>query len=493
MAKRKKSRAPTRRPKDRSSPPRRAAALPTVSCEYLEEPSLLFGAGREHVFTRTGLGLFGPRTLDQAGRHPSEIRVGFVGSGQSIDAARSWVESCLDGVKNSTPWDEFPGFREDRGFFSRLVLDDNWVNTITQHELAEVAKPRLLRERFQIALQLVSDKLKLLSERDQPPAYVVLALPDTLLEHCRVVDYQDSELGQVHRDFRRALKAEAMKSRLPTQILLQRTTQARPDDAQVDPKWKCAWNFFTTLYFKAGGIPWSPTELSPGSCYVGVSFFRPLGSARSVLRSSVAQAFDEHGDGLVFRGQDFRWDETQQGPSPHLDAARARNLLELVLKRYEDEMGQKPKRVVIHKTSRFWPEEREGFQAALEGVSAFDLLSVCPTSEARLLRAGQYPPLRGTHFQVGDTHFLYTTGFIPALNAYPHGHVPSPLQVADHVGDSAIKALLQEVLVLTKMNWNSASFAGLMPMTLRFSRLVGDIMREVPDDREPLPGLKYYT
>src|SRR5437763_11683792 len=146
---RKKSQAPTRRPKDRSSPPRRAAALPTVSCDYLEEPSLQFGAGREHVFTRTGLALFGPRTLDQAGRHPSEIRVGFVGSGLSIDAARSWIESCLDGVKNGTPWDEFPGFGEDRGFFSRLVFDDQWVNTITQHELTEVERPRLLRERCQ--------------------------------------------------------------------------------------------------------------------------------------------------------------------------------------------------------------------------------------------------------------------------------------------------------------------------------------------------------
>ncbi len=463
-----------------------------VGCEYLEEPSLLFGAGREHVFTRTGMALFGPRTLDQAGGHPSESRVGLVGSGLSIDAAKSWIESCLDGVRDGTPWDEFPGFREDRGFFSRLVFDDKWVNTITQHELAEVEKPRLLRERFEIALQLVTDKLRLLSERDQPPAYVVLALPDALLKHCQVVDYRDSELGQVHRDFRRALKAEAMKSRLPTQILLQRTTQARPDADRVDPKWKCAWNLFTSLYFKAGGIPWSPTELSAGSCYVGISFFRPLGSAKSVLRSSVAQAFDEHGDGLVLRGQDFPWDETKEGPSPHLDAARATNLLNLVLRRYEEEMGQKPKRVVIHKTSRFWPEERDGFQAALQGVATFDLLSVCPTSELRLLRAGQYPPLRGTHFQVGDTHFLYTTGFIPALNAYPHGHVPSPLQVADHVGDTPIRTLLQEALVLTKMNWNSASFAGHMPITLRFSRLVGDIMREVPADREPLPGFKYY-
>ncbi len=52
--------------------------------------------------------------------------------------------------------------------------------------------------------------------------------------------------------------------------------------------------------------------------------------------------------------------------------------------------------------------------------------------------------------------------------------------------------LHHEVLTLTKMNWNSANMDGLMPITLRFSRLVGDVLREVPDDREPQPKYKFY-
>jgi hypothetical protein len=34
--------------------------------------------------------------------------------------------------------------------------------------------------------------------------------------------------------------------------------------------------------------------------------------------------------------------------------------------------------------------------------------------------------------------------------------------------------------------------AGLEPITLRFSRLVGDVLREVPADREPQPKYKFY-
>jgi len=31
-----------------------------------------------------------------------------------------------------------------------------------------------------------------------------------------------------------------------------------------------------------------------------------------------------------------------------------------------------------------------------------------------------------------------------------------------------------------------------MPITLRFSRLVGDILRELPQDQDPEPKYKYY-
>ena len=43
-----------------------------------------------------------------------------------------------------------------------------------------------------------------------------------------------------------------------------------------------------------------------------------------------------------------------------------------------------------------------------------------------------------------------------------------------------------------KMNWNSANFGGSYPITLKFSDLVGEVMREIPADRDPLPQFKFY-
>ena len=461
-----------------------------IETAYHKEPALEFGGERLHVSPQMGICLFGPRSLGQGDRHPDSIQVGFIGSGKSFGSAKKWIQSCVKGVAGDEEQMDFPGFDSDCGFYSRIASSESFNEIITTNDLKEITKPRLLKDRFDLALTLTEDKLRLLSEKDNPPDCVVLALPDEMLNHCKVVDFQSPELGAVHRDFRRALKSVAMKYRLPTQILLQRTSEATPQTRNVDHKSRCAWNFFTGLYYKAGGIPWSPSGLTPGTCYVGVSFHRSMGSKNSTYFTSTAQAFDEHGEGLVLRGQDFTWNV--KGKSPHLPKELAQQLVGSALKRYQDEMKQVPTRVVIHKTSQFWADEREGFEVALGGVYQYDLLALSPVSDTRVLRDGQYPILRGTHVTIGDHHLLYTTGYIPALNAYPHGHVPSPIMVFEHIGDTDVDSLLREVLVLTKMNWNSSSFAGLMPITLRFSKLVGEIMNEIPLHREPLTQFKYY-
>jgi hypothetical protein len=286
-----------------------------------------------------------------------------------------------------------------------------------------------------------------------------------------------------------------MRYRLPTQLLHSDTARIKPTPGQDHPA-EVAWDLFTGLYFKAGGSPWAPVGLPPGTCFIGVSFYRSLGSESKSMQTSLVQAFDERGEGLVLRGHEFEWNPDTAGTrSPHLSAEMSSALIDMALDRYELELKVRPRRVVVQKTSRFWPAEADGFKQALaRRVELFDLVALTPTSEVRLFPESKYPPLRGTCFQVGALDFLYTTGFLPELGDYPYGrHVPSPLFLADHHGhDTSREALLREVLVLTKLNWNSARMAGLWPVTLRFSRQVGDILKELPANVEPLPQSKFY-
>lgn len=473
---------------------------PSIRCQYLLEPPLRFADGGEHVDPKLGIARFGPKSYSPQKRHPSIVRVGIIGSAETVEKTRRWMAENCEGQQGDEKHPDFPGYKEDRGFFSQLVHDDDWIEQLGRLEIEDTLELHPARKRFEAVLRLLESKVALLDGKDARPDYIVVALPNDLYQKCSVVDYHDPDLGEVHRDLRRAFKAIAMKYRIPTQLVCPKTTESdtptRLDGRRKrDHPSEIAWDFFTGLYFKAGGLPWGPIGLTPGTCYVGIGFYRPMGSTSRSLQTSLVQAFDEHGDGLVLRGHEFVWDSDKEGTkSPHLTDEQAYSLIELVLARYRTEMKQTPQRVVVHKTSRYWPAEISGFKKALRNhVARYDLLALTPQSTVRLIPVNSYPPLRGTHFCVDDVDFLYTTGYVAELKQFHSVHVPSPLEIADHVGyDSPRETLLREILILTKMNWNSSRLGGLWPITLRFSRMVGDIMREIPADREPLTNFKFY-
>jgi hypothetical protein len=470
---------------------RASVAAPKLQAEWFDEPDLQFADGQMHSDPKVGINLFGPRSYNTK-RHRAEVHFGFIGSGESIEVTARFYEKCSQGVDGDTEHEPFPGCDKDTGFRTELKIDSGAAEIITASELHQLKAIRPRRQRFETAVALLDEKLRLLKLKERPIDYVVFAIPPDLYDLCRVVDYIDSTGQGVHRDLRRAFKVLAMKHEKPTQIVRDRTTTDEVVNRQVDHKSVRAWNLFTGMCFKVDGIPWSPCGLDHETCYVGISFFRPRGE-ESLLRASVAQAFDDQGEGFVLRGREFQWDEEKDGKTPHLPEDVAKDLIERVVARYKDERKTLPRRVVIHKSSAYWPKERDGFRAGLQQIAESDMMALRPDSQVRLIREGQYPPLRGTAFHCGEVTHFYTTGYLKALERYPHGHVPSPIEISDHLGDTSKAKLIREVLVLTKMNWNSANFCGAMPITLRFSRLVGQILREMPDDFEPTPKYKFYV
>ena len=461
-----------------------------LTCSWLPEPLLEFGDNGLHVDPKEGIARYGPQTW-RTPSHPNRIRVGIIGPAELTETTRAWLQSRAQGVEGDDKNPRFPGFTSDRGFMAELDFADQLDALISSSEIRDIVSMRFQRDRFPQAVALLDSKLRLIAERDLTPDCVIVALPDEFYKRCRVADYYDKELGmRVHRDLRRIFKARAMRYRLPTQ-LLRETTVTKGDGT---PPARVAWNFFTALYTKAGGRPWAPTGLPSASCYVGISFHRPFGET-SRVQSSVVQAFDDHGEGLIMRGPDFEWDEAQQGTrSPHLSEEHALQVLSTVLEKYSKVLEHTPTRVVVHKSSKYWPEELAGFQGAVANVARrSDFVALAQQSSFRAVPPSRYPPLRGTRIQVGRLDYLYTTGFISALGEFHGMHVPSPLEVADHIGgDTSRTNLLGEIMTLTKLNWNSAFLGGALPITLRFSRLVGEILRELPAGQEPLPQFKYY-
>lgn len=454
--------------------------------DWLDEPELAFGSGITHVDPKVGIPAGGPWSRLES-NHPAAITAGFIGTAETIARTRAWLDRASAGIDGDDEHHPFCGYRPEGPFASVLRVDGPEAK-ITATDVRDVMADHLKRiDGFNHLVAIIDDRLRRLASLDAPPTVVFIALPEQVSKRYWSV-HQTSRGVETVWNLRAAIKAKAMQHHLRTQLLLQETIESdlEAHTSALEHPADLAWNLFVGVYFKAGGFPWAPVGIPEGTCHLGVTFYRPHGE-RSAMRTSVAQAFAENGDAFVLRGNRFEW----EGKWPHLPAEEAARLVADVVDRYTATMGRQPRRIVVHKQSRFFPAEREGFQEAL-GNFEYDLVALAPATGVRVMRHGEYPPPRGACVSVGDRRYLYTTGYVPSLGRYPHGHVPSPVQITDHVGDTNAQQLLSEVLLLTKMNWNSARFAERVPVTVRFAGEVGTILRDLPDDFTPEARYAFY-
>lgn len=191
-----------------------------VQSRWFSEPALTFAGGHEHPDPKVGIPLYGPASFGTS-RHKNEVHVGFIGTGEGIERAMNFYETCCQGVDGDDQHAPFPGCLPDRGYRCRLRTGGDMNEKITQGELQDVLGVRESKERFNRGLELLIEKLRLLcEEHDHPLDYVVVVIPPPLFEKARVVDYHQKGLGMVHRDLRRAFKARAMRFQKPTQLIL---------------------------------------------------------------------------------------------------------------------------------------------------------------------------------------------------------------------------------------------------------------------------------
>jgi len=98
----------------------RSLVIPSLRCQYFEEPPLRFANGGEYIDPKIGISRFGPKSYKPTKRHPFIVRIGFIGSAESIENAKKWIENCCEGIEGNQEHPEFPGYQSDRGFFSNL-------------------------------------------------------------------------------------------------------------------------------------------------------------------------------------------------------------------------------------------------------------------------------------------------------------------------------------------------------------------------------------
>jgi hypothetical protein len=334
------------------------------------------------------------------------------------------------------------------------------------------------------------------------PDVIVCILPDNLYNKILKFEKDESadieekpqdetEIEDIALNFRSFLKANSMKYRVPLQLVKESSlsVEQTSEKSSLQDLATRAWNFCTALYYKAGGIPWKAQVKGSDNltCFVGISFYRSLD--KKTLQTSLAQVFDEQGKGVILRGSPVEIDKKDR--QPHLTEQQAYELLKNAIKGYKDAEGTYPKRVVVHKSSKYTEQEKEGFIKAVEEeeISTFDFITIFE-SDIRLFRIGNYPPLRGTCLELTETQYLlYSKSSVDYYQTYAGMYIPQPIEIRIAELNSSPTQICEEVLALTKMNWNKTQFDGKIPITIDCSRSVGKIMKYVKENE--IPSKKY--
>lgn len=480
-----------------------------MKLNLIEEPLLEFGEN-SHVCPRAGITQFSVYDINLADRR-DKIYVGAVGTSDNLAKLEEWLEKCqkfIPGKIESRQPNLFPpfcGFNSSFGFRASLVHNERITRSINNSEISKILKIKDRDKRVEEAVDLYLTEVDFLFKHRNVDV-VVCVLPDDLYEKITKEDGERSddesieETDEEHEEdaieinFRRSLKAKAMnlKKARPLQLLRELSLSFQ-DKSQQDEATK-AWNFCTALYYKASEtVPWKLVNNvnRPAVCFVGIGFYRSRN--QKVLNTSLAQIFDELGNGVILRGK-TPIKTTKDDKRPFLTESQAYELLKESLAEYRVALDTIPGRLVLHKSSNYNEAEMAGFLAATEEmhIGKADFVTVMDT-DYRLLRKGIYPPYRGTQIEIDrSTHALYTRGSVEYYRTQTSKYVPQPLEIRIIESAESPNVICQELLSLTKMNWNNTQFDGKYPITISCARKVGQIMKYLVDELEPQINYSYY-
>lgn len=503
----------------------------TWTLKLMEEPKLAFGYGQTMVYPKDGSMLFGP--LADA-RSPYEIRVGVIGTKMGHQRYRRWVKKINGYIPAEKSYvvhhSAYPGFETifgckwqespiceieiaEKSIKENLYLDNRYEAIFNTVGLYESEIKRYLREEeahVDVWFVVIPEEIyKLGRPKSILPidlkvesSYPISQKMARVLQIQPSLFSQDNEAAQLykfHINFHNQLKARLLDVKAVLQVV--RETSLTPEDFEINGRplrrvqdlATLAWNLTTTTFFKASGRPWKLANVRDGVCYVGIVFKQDMTPFPSGNACCGAQMFLDSGDGLVFKGAVGPW-YSKETKEYHLSREKASDLMRLVVNAYIRENAVPPKELFIHGRTRFNVEEWNGFTGVVPSETNLVGVRIKDESMMKLYGPGKESVLRGIALkQSRKKGYLWTRGYIPRLQTYPGRGVPNALSIEICQGDADLGQVMQDIMGLTKVNFNSCIYADGYPVTLRFADRVGEILTAMPlsQDFPPLP-FKHY-
>lgn len=489
---------------------------------HIDEPELEFASGQTFDHPKDGLVLYGP----EGKLSRKEVRLGVIGTKNGIADFKIWLKKLIRGIDVPKPTkrekklrlhlSNFPGLAEALSI--KVDVDACIDYTLSSKSIDDATMIENPNEAVTNTANLYTDVIvKHVNEEEAPIDLWILILPEIIHKRCRpeAIKRRAGELipGQFHKkqkgvsdvpllvgdpilageeifedipDFHRQIKAKLLTVGEVCQLIRETTLTpskftnraGNPIRGVQDPA-SIAWNLATAIYYKSqASPPWKIAGMREGVCYIGL-VFKIIPNHQENHACCAAQMFLSEGDGVVFRGANGPWMTDKK--EFHLSKDAALKLIETVLSTYREKFGGNPKELFIHGKTKFSPEEWEAFSEAAPPETNIVAVRIRPThGDVKLYREGDYPCIRGTAMILGENDaYLWTSGYVPRIDTYMGPETPNPISITvlRSTGEAPdIKTVLQDIMNLTKINYNASNYGDSLPVTIRFADKVGDVL-----------------
>jgi hypothetical protein len=420
-----------------------------------QEPKISFGGGKEHTFPSSGLKRFHPLDYNESTHdRPEIIECAYIGTEK--DVCKKLLKNLM---KGSIPFSKI--------YKSKLTFLKDCSNILTPLEISTCCNTIDV-------VNLLKSKAKKIRQSKSNIKLCLIELP---------TEWDKFFIGQ-EKDLHDMIKVTFFNERIPTQIITKNAVQST-NQSVYD-------NLRLGIYVTAGGKPWKLVDQFNSTAYIGITFGKVIDNKKRLI--GIAEIYDEYGQTICFKCvaiKEYDLDAFIEDKDYHLSFEMMQSItLTLINEYYESHKDNWPKRVVIHKTSSYNSDEKDALEIFKEHPFSVNCIYIHSKNSYlwNLITNGPEPN-RGTYFQFDEKKaLLYTSGILQEQKKYIMTGMPSPLLIEDQSENKNISLACEEILKLTKLNWNSINTYERYPITISHAKKIIQLMRVglTMDDTSPM-------
>ncbi|WP_207536295.1 SIR2 family protein [Desertivirga arenae] len=390
---------------------------------------------------------------------------------------------------------DFKGFHRTYGLSLNIPepSSSNWEN---------VSEPRSndFRENIHEVKRNICDKIMRLTATGSQKV-IIIYIPQ---RWDYFTSYHDNGESYDLHDY---VKAFCVEKRVTSQFIREKTINDVRQSCQIN------WWLSLSYFVKSLRTPWILNNTDKSTAFAGIGYsIDSKSEEKGHIVLGCSHIYSSTGEGLKYKLSKISNDKIQwRHKKPHLGYDDAYEFGKSVINLFYESLNEIPKRVVIHKRTFFTEEEKNGILDSLydsASIEAVDLVEINFEDDIRYvsskIKNGRteidgFSVSRGTCIQINASQaLLWAHGVVPSVNNpkfsfYPGGrYIPKPLKVIKHHGTGSLEQIANEILGLTKMNWNSLNMYSQLPATISSSNDIARIGKLIESKEKVEYDYRYF-